>query len=114
MVEVVVMLPGIDGILFTTIFIIFEVVGAHTPLLTSALKNVVDTSDAVVYAAVVAPLPPVTFIQFDVPSVDCCHCILPVYDVRFKVVLLPEQIEVPVAVAVPPRQVELNAPISGV
>lgn len=56
----------------------------------------------VVYVEEVAPLPPVTSAQPELPFGDCCHWMVPVFPVKLMVVLPPLHIVDAVAVAVPP------------
>ena len=57
---------------------------------------------------VVAPDPPVTFAQPVDPSADCCHWMVPVFPVKDKVVVPPEQTVGAAAVAVPPTIVDIT------
>ena len=52
--------------------------------------------------AVVAPVPAITLVQSLIPSVDCCHCKVPVYPARLILVAVPEQREDTNEEAVPP------------
>ena len=49
----------------------------------------------------VSPVPPVTFDQPVDPSADCCHWMVPVFPVKDKVVVPPEQTVEVAAEAVP-------------
>ncbi len=49
----------------------------------------------------VSPVPPVTFAQPVDPSADCCHWMVPVFPVKDKVVVPPEQTVEVAAVEVP-------------
>ena len=60
----------------------------------------------------VAPLPPLTFAQPSEPSVDCCHWIVPVCPLTLTVVVLPVQIVLEAAVAVPPTDVGLTVTVA--
>ena len=52
-----------------------------------------------------APLPPLTLAQPVDPSADCCHWIVPVWPLTLTVVVLPVQIVLEAAVAVPPTDI---------
>ena len=59
----------------------------------------------------VAPLPPLTFAHPVEPSADCCHWIVPVWPLTLTVVVLPVQIVLEAAVAVPPADVGLTVTV---
>jgi len=66
----------------------------------------------VVYVDVVAPLPPLTFAHPVEPSADCCHWIVPVWPLTLTVVVLPVQIVLEAAVAVPPTDAGLTVTVA--
>ena len=63
---------------------------------------------AVVYEEVVAPLPPDTFAQLLLPFEDCCHCMLPVWPLRERLVVPPLETKPELADAVPPTETGLT------
>ena len=63
---------GADGLGFTVTDEVEELAAVHAPFVTTALKYVVSVRVAVVYEAVVAPEPPLTFDQVEL-SIDDCH-----------------------------------------
>ena len=62
--------------------------------------------------AVVAPDPPVTFAQPVDPSADCCHWMVPVFPVKDKVVVPPEQTVEAAAEAVPATEIGETVTVS--